>query len=326
MRTRMLRRYTTQTTRTLLVLVSVAALVGFVQALVWETSRVFSPSAPQRSTQSFDHIESPTSRRIASSRKRVTVDGALHLRQYLEPKSEGDMRRIELRDSADTVIWTGPERDNPYQYVKWRKAISIDEPRRRPYSRSVGNGLWRPLILPVVDSDRNILENWRYDEADQVFVGYDRDGRTIGCWRSRSAWRSPMCRRGLWMKWWRGIAIWKIIHVGSSPGSTRLTPMARSPRWTRSPGNSPARKPLRPSVPGSLSRLNLLMCPSSFARFFEAHRLLSIVRTPSGMCGGDTTGRPLAPIACRTWPLRPSWERWPRRSPRRTPLPIGWSA
>jgi hypothetical protein len=143
-----------------------------------------------------------TLRRIASSDKKYLPDGTLHLitakpevGRLIENTPENPyswrglgmgmgMRmepEVEIRDSRDTLLWSGPQSKIPFTYLVAAEGFYAQGRYPWMWYNSLDPKFSREVIFPVVNEKRKPVEYWRYNPRKGYFTGYDRNKKIIGC-------------------------------------------------------------------------------------------------------------------------------------------------
>ncbi len=133
--------------------------------------------------------------RIRNSAKEFLPDGTIHLvykpgrKRYIY--DSGDWQRemnaqekVEIYDANDNLLWDGPIKDRPYKYLSWAEPPSphrdaIDE-RRLKETLMITPEFSQALETPVFNSEKEVMQVWRYKPAKEHFVGYNTAGEKIG--------------------------------------------------------------------------------------------------------------------------------------------------
>ena len=179
---------------TLLVLLLVVA----VQAITFEVASVFWTATPASSTEPKQELtlEQARTQRITLARKEFLLDGTLHLVtesgrdrwQLLRASNPLDtpMGQEQVYDVNDRLLWDGPPKERPYDYLSWAQDTrrdSLTYQRMRNLQQLV-----EPRILEIpVATQEQLREEWRYLPWDDCFVGYSLEGGRAG-YLSAAGW------------------------------------------------------------------------------------------------------------------------------------------
>lgn len=168
-------------------------LIGLliVQAVIPEIVGIFMlPKPTPKPAQPKLTAAQEKEKRVRKSRKEFLPDGTVHLVHTI--KNTGLIsagKRIEIYDTDDNLLWTGEDKDKPYNYLVWsdnfgltgrgrgRGGIGV---RHMNQMQMINPDFSQTLIVPVVSSQRKIVQRWRYEPKQRLFVGFDFDGRQIG--------------------------------------------------------------------------------------------------------------------------------------------------
>jgi len=117
--------------------------------------------------------------------KAFLADGTIHLTNYIDdrPSRRNKERQIEIYDVNNKFLWAGEQEQNPYTYLQWPDYGNLSQVLIRRYMlemQIITPQLSRTLVIPVVNSEDEILQRWRYEPGRDYFVGFDSQGKKIG--------------------------------------------------------------------------------------------------------------------------------------------------
>ena len=123
--------------------------------------------------------------RIHDMKKEFLVDGTVHLIHTTEERTyrRDKDSQIEVYDVNNNLLWTGEQGKNPYTYLQWPdyRAGSLRlEPGYMAEMRMITPQLSQTLMVPVINSKREILQRWCYEPGPDCFVGFNSEGKKIG--------------------------------------------------------------------------------------------------------------------------------------------------
>ena len=162
--------------------------VGMMQSIIVQTVMVlttkkFGPPKikPEKISDQEKHLE-----KIRNSAKQFLPDGTIHLVYTFSDVptvSEDDQKQQEVYDANGSLLWSGLQKNRPYEYLSWTEVPSdysqrFDEQRMKQIY-TITPEFSRPLEIPV-RSQEKIQQIWRYDPTRQLFVGYRVNGGNIG--------------------------------------------------------------------------------------------------------------------------------------------------
>jgi hypothetical protein len=180
--------FPSQVFTTLLILL--IALV-IVQTLAHEIIRMH-PHFDTSRTPSWEETLSQEDRgllTIARSAKVFLLDGTLHTIRV--PERTPGVSREQIFDANNNLLWEGPSKDRPYDYLFCSYAYNYDVfywGAGRWYALSPDSS--RPLEIPVKQQNE-VHQIWRYLQEKAVFVGHDKSGKRIGYMGSAGLGASP---------------------------------------------------------------------------------------------------------------------------------------
>jgi hypothetical protein len=88
---------------------------------------------------------------------------------------------VEIYDTNDKLLWSGDKGDCPYVYLpESLYSGGLDLVREGYIDRDDFFEFSKALIIPVISTDRKIVERWRYDPRHRYFIGFDFNDRGIG--------------------------------------------------------------------------------------------------------------------------------------------------
>jgi hypothetical protein len=191
--------------------------VVFVQMCIIEIAPVLwtrRPAAPAPTEEKELSPAQQRTQRIRHARKEFLPDGTLHLvTQIGGPKwrpqytPDPPTTQEQIYDVNDKLLWDGPIKDRPYDYLAWAQGIRSDTFKTRDMHRvqTVDPDM---LILEFpVTIGEELLEKWRYNPWHDCFVGYSLTGEqlgylsTAGTTDSKSQVR-PFGPFGSFLAWW----------------------------------------------------------------------------------------------------------------------------
>jgi hypothetical protein len=124
--------------------------------------------------------------RIPRANKMFLADGTVRLVCGLEA-SNFNVRTyedVQVYDSNDRLLWTGEYDDQPYHYVAKGKSFECYHPERLVFNitqwQMIDLNFSKTLTVPVVSPEGSVIQQWRYEPARKMFIGFDSNGREIG--------------------------------------------------------------------------------------------------------------------------------------------------
>jgi len=126
--------------------------------------------------------------RIYHSDKVFLPDGTIHMvyaighKYYRAERDQGDKGiKEQIYDTNDNLLWEGPPKDRPYEYLSWTPYNKRDSFTQGDMKRiqMVTPELSRSLDIPVKHQDK-LLQTWRYCSRNEIFIGYSTNGERIG--------------------------------------------------------------------------------------------------------------------------------------------------
>jgi len=171
---------------TLLVLFAVV----FVQMCIVEMAPVLwtrRPAPPAPTAEKELTAEQKRTQRIQLARKEFLPDGTLHLVTRIggprwQPRYTPDppTAQEQVYDANDTLLWDGPTKDKPYDYLAWAQNVRRDDFEVRDLRRvQYAQPDISTLEFPVATGEE-LLEKWRYSPWQDCFVGYSLKGEMLG--------------------------------------------------------------------------------------------------------------------------------------------------
>jgi hypothetical protein len=166
----------------LILLIAVGVLQGFIVqiAILWQTPSRAKPAKPEKISE-----EQKLREKIRNSAKQFLPDGTIHLVYEFSDTptfSPDDQKQQEVYDANGSLLWSGLQKNRPYEYLSWTVVPSgnekLDEQRMKQIY-TITPEFSRPLEIPVRSREK-IQQVWRYDPTRQLFVGYRADGTNIG--------------------------------------------------------------------------------------------------------------------------------------------------
>lgn len=169
----------------LILLIAVGILQGIIiQLAMVLTIKKYGPPTmkPKKISEEEKHLE-----KIRNSAKQFLPDGTIHLVYEFSDTptfSADDQKQQEIYDANGRLLWSGLEKDRPYEYLSWTRmrpgyGEGFDEQRMKQ-TQTITPEFSRTLEMPVRSREK-IEQVWRYDPTRQLFVGYRVvDGGNIG--------------------------------------------------------------------------------------------------------------------------------------------------
>ncbi len=185
-------RYIAQSAKVLMATLLILAVIVFAQFSVIEIGRTVwatTPAPPSQEPQKELTEEEQRIQRIQHARKEFLPDGTLHLvtkigRPRWQPQHTPDppTAQEQVYDVNDRLLWEGPTKEIPYDYLAWARRIGRDDFTAEQMRRTqvVAPDTSRTLEIPVATADER-LETWRYDRWSDCFIGYDLKSGKLGC-------------------------------------------------------------------------------------------------------------------------------------------------
>jgi hypothetical protein len=163
--------------------------VGILQGIIIQTAMVLTTkkyeSAITKPEEELSEAEKHL-QKMRYSAKQFLPDGTIHLVYTLPDTptvSADDQKQQEVYDANGRLLWSGLEKDRPYEYLSWTEAPrgyreKFDEQRMKQI-HTISPEFSRSLQIPVKSKEKT-EQVWRYDPGRQLFVGYRLDGGKIG--------------------------------------------------------------------------------------------------------------------------------------------------
>lgn len=88
---------------------------------------------------------------------------------------------VDIYDANEKLLWSGDYGDCPYVYLPeslYSGGLALVS--ERYLRRADIFEFSEVLIIPVISTDRKIVQRWRYDPKHRCFIGFDLNGRRIG--------------------------------------------------------------------------------------------------------------------------------------------------
>ena len=154
---------------TLLVLLAVV----IVQVSSMEIARTLwmqFPDPPGPTAEQERTAEQKRTHRIQQARKEFLLDGTLHLvtrigglRWQDRYTPDPPTAQEQIYDANDTLLWDGPTKERPYDYLAWARDVRRDSFKARDLPRvQYAQPDISTLEFPVA-TETELLEKWRYN-------------------------------------------------------------------------------------------------------------------------------------------------------------------
>jgi hypothetical protein len=200
----------------------------FVQMCVVEMAPVLWARRPAPAPTAEKELSPAQQRtqRIQHARKEFLPDGTLHLITRIggpkwRPQYTPDppTTQEQIYDVNDKLLWDGPIKERPYDYLAWAQYVRRDDFDARDMHRvQTVDPEMSILEFPVATGEK-LLEKWRYSPWRDCFVGYSLEGEQLGylgadgITDSKSQVR-PFGPFGSFLAWWppeaySPMALWK---------------------------------------------------------------------------------------------------------------------
>jgi len=169
-------------TTVLVLLIAVGILQGIIveTARLWQTPSRAAIKKPKKISEEEKHLE-----KIRNSVKNFLPDGTIHLVYEFSDTptvSDDDQKQQEVYDANGRLLWSGLEKNRPYEYLSWIRVSlgheGFDEQRMKQI-HTITPEFSRPLEIPVRSREKT-EQVWRYDPTRQLFVGYRIYGGNLG--------------------------------------------------------------------------------------------------------------------------------------------------
>ena len=162
--------------------------VGILQGIIIQTAMVLTTkkyeSAITKPEEELSEAEKHL-QKIRNSSKNFLPDGTIHLVYTLPDTptvSDDEQKQQEVYDANGILLWSGLEKDRPYEYLSWTRVPrgheKFDEQRMKQM-HTITPEFSRSLEIPVGSREKT-EQVWRYDQTRQLFVGYRVYGGNIG--------------------------------------------------------------------------------------------------------------------------------------------------
>jgi len=171
-------------TTVLILLIAVAMLQGIIiqTAMLWGMKSRAAAMKPKKELSEEEKLLE----KIRNSAKQFLPDGTIHLvytHRDFPTFSADDQKQQEVYDANGNLLWSGLEKDRPYEYLSWSRVglgyrEGFDEQRMKQI-HMITPEFSRSLEIPVRSREKT-EQVWRYDPGRQLFVGYRVDGGNIG--------------------------------------------------------------------------------------------------------------------------------------------------
>ena len=165
--------------------------VGILQGIIIQTAMVLTikkyESAITKPEEELSEAEKHL-QKMRYSTKQFLPDGTIHLVYTLPDTptfSADDEQQEEVYDANGRLLWSGLEKDRPYEYLSWTRAPRVPrghegfDERRMKQIHMITPEFSRPLEIPVRSREKT-EQVWRYDPTRQLFVGYRVYGGNLG--------------------------------------------------------------------------------------------------------------------------------------------------
>ena len=167
----------------------ILAALTILQAVAIETVSLFA-SGMQGPAQGIAREPSEQEiklRRIRNSTRECLPDGTIHLvtdsdrNRHSGSHGNEEKARRQVRDVNDKLLWEGPAKECPYDYISWgfESLGSRFGPRNVRRVKSVSPDWVRTIEIPVM-TDKATRQVWRFLPGAECFVGYEIRGPRIG--------------------------------------------------------------------------------------------------------------------------------------------------
>lgn len=169
----------------------VLLLMAFAQAITFEVASLFWTTTPASSPEPKQELtaEQQRTQRILRAKKEFLPDGTLHLvtqisgNRWQPPYGpyplDAPAGQEQVYDVNDRLLWDGPAKERPYNYLSWAQSIRNDGLTSERMRNLQQFAEPRVLDIPVATPDE-LLEIWRYDSWADCFVGHSLDGGRVG--------------------------------------------------------------------------------------------------------------------------------------------------
>jgi hypothetical protein len=167
----------------LLIAMSILQIIveGIVQELFYVKDKQANDQPSKEPSQAEQRIK-----RIYHSDKVFLPDGTIHLVYAIRPiyyRAERDQWdkgiKEQIYDTNDNLLWEGPPKDRPYEYLSWTPYGGRDSFRHMSRTQRITPELSQSLDIPVKHQDK-LLQTWRYCPRKDIFIGYNASGKRIG--------------------------------------------------------------------------------------------------------------------------------------------------
>ena len=167
-------RHVATPARVFMTLVVLLIAVAICQLFALESAQTFVVKAPAQE-ELTEEQERAEKLRLAA--REFLPDGTLHLVAGDEPRDLP--AHEEVYDANGTLLWAGPPKQRPYQYLPWAAEETVLSEGGIKSLEEVSPGSFRTLDLPVATATQT-REIWRYCHRGDYFVGYATAGGHIG--------------------------------------------------------------------------------------------------------------------------------------------------
>jgi len=163
--------------------------VGILQGIIIQTAHLLTITKYESAITKPEEEPSEEEKqleKIRNSAKSFLPDGTIHLvytpRDFPTLKFD-DEKQQEVYDANGNLLWSGLEKNRPYEYLSWtrvglRYGERFDEQRMKQI-HTITPEFSQTLEIPVRSREKT-EQVWRYDPTRQLFVGYRVDGGNIG--------------------------------------------------------------------------------------------------------------------------------------------------
>ncbi len=163
----------------LLALVIVQGIViGIDETIIATRRRVTAKKTEEKLSEAEEQLK-----KIRDASKRFLPDGTVHQVHTHRPLPHDKTQKFnEIYDATGNLLWQGPDKDRPYEYLSWPTARGWREgfnEKRMKEIQIITPAFSRTLEIPVRSQDETI-EIWRYNHEKEHFIGHDANGVKIG--------------------------------------------------------------------------------------------------------------------------------------------------
>lgn len=175
-------KYIAAPSRIIMYLVLFLAGITVLQLIIPGIVLLFPPEeSPSKSPKPEPTEAEKRQKRISGARKEFLPDGTIHLLSWSRTEIDGEYRSgTQVWDVNDNLLWSGERKGIPYEYLSWPMHKPAGSDAEAITRQMLSPFFSRVLLVPVIPSEGQITQYWRYERGKRYFVGFDAKGIKIG--------------------------------------------------------------------------------------------------------------------------------------------------